>query len=117
MPRNWPRAFRWYQRLAEDHGEPRSLFMLGFFHATGLLAHHYNESESGKEAGKIVLAKRDQQLALVYYSFAAQQGDIFAQMALGYRHLSGIAVQSGCDKALLYYGQAADQGLIPLVAF
>ena len=83
--------------------------MMGFLHATGLVQHHVRE------------AQRDQQRALVYYGFAARNpgqsgqsqggdgGAVLAQMAMGYRHLAGVAVQSGCEEALNYYGMAADQ--------
>lgn len=48
--------------------------------------------------------------ALVHYTFAALGGNTWAQMTLGYRYLSGIAVSPGCEKALDFYRQVADKG-------
>lgn len=45
--------------------------------------------------------------ALVYYTFAALSGNTFAQMALAFRHWSGISVMSSCESALNYYRKVA----------
>lgn len=70
--------------------DPQAQFMLGFFYATGLGG-----------------APRDQAKAVLYYSFSALQGYKAAQMAMGYRYWSGIAVKEDCDLALEYYQSAA----------
>lgn len=50
--------------------------------------------------------------ALVYYTFAALDGNTWAQMALGYRFWSGVTVGASCEKALQYYRLVADKGLL-----
>lgn len=51
--------------------------------------------------------KSDQVKALVYYTFAANGGNLLAQMAMGYRYWSGISVISNCESALKYYEKVA----------
>lgn len=45
--------------------------------------------------------------ALIYYTIAASGGNILAQMAMGYRHWSGISVLTSCESALGYYRRVA----------
>lgn len=52
----------------------------------------------------------DQAKAQLYYTFAAQSGDKGAQMALGYRHWTGISTLEDCDAAMQWYEQASLQG-------
>jgi TPR repeat protein len=54
--------------------------MTGFFHASAL---------GGVE--------RDQAKALLYYTFAALQGEPAAEMALGYRNWAGIGIAEVSD--------------------
>ncbi|KAG2015685.1 MMS2 [Coprinopsis cinerea AmutBmut pab1-1] len=68
---------------------------LAFFHASGYRS----------------IVPADQAKAQLYYTFAANGGDKGAQMALGYRYWSGIGTQDSCDKALLWYGYAAEQAM------
>lgn len=65
---------------------------LGFLYATGL----------GVNAS--------QPKALVHYTFAALSNDPWAQMALGYRHVSGVTLVSDCENALNYYRLVANKG-------
>jgi SEL1 protein len=53
-----------------------------------------------------------QSKALVYYTFAALGKNTFAQMALGYRYWAGVSVSSSCEKALDFYRQVANAGMI-----
>lgn len=48
--------------------------------------------------------------ALVHYTFAAIGGNIWANMALGYRYWSGISIATSCERALDFYKQVADIG-------
>ena len=45
--------------------------------------------------------------AQLYMSFAALGGDILAEQALGYWHLSGIATLKSCEEAAFYYSRVA----------
>lgn len=65
---------------------------LGFLYATGLAV---NVSQSK---------------ALVHYTLGAVGGNVYAQMALGYRYWSGITIASSCERALDFYRQVADKG-------
>lgn len=47
--------------------------------------------------------------ALVHYTAAALGDNTWAQMALGYRHSSGITVATSCERALDYYRLVADK--------
>ncbi|XP_055848390.1 protein sel-1 homolog 1 isoform X2 [Episyrphus balteatus] len=48
-----------------------------------------------------------QPLALMHYTLAALGGDIYAQMALGYRYSFGINVPLSCEKSLSFYKRVA----------
>ena len=56
----------------------------------------------------------DQAKAQLYYAFAAHGGDRAAQMALGYRHWTGIGVVEDCERAVEWYSAAAEQGKFDL---
>lgn len=47
--------------------------------------------------------------ALLHYTMAAIGGDTRAQMAMGYRHWSGITTPALCEKALDYYRRVANK--------
>lgn len=68
--------------------------MLGFMYATGV--------------GHVV--RRDQTLAVLYHTSAAEGDDTAAQMTLGYRHTQGIGVERQCEGAANYYRRAAKKG-------
>lgn len=56
------------------------------------------------------VVQRDQALALVHHTFAAQGDNTAAQMALGYRHWQGIAVERRCEDAAYHYRRVAEKG-------
>lgn len=69
--------------------------MLGFFYATG-----YGDA-----------TQQDQAKALLYYTFAANGDDVGAQMALAFRHWSGIGVKEDCMSALEWYEAVAEKAM------
>lgn len=94
-PRDLRTAFRHYQRLADDHGNETAQFRLGMYYSTGL--------------GNVV--PQDQAKALLYYTFAAVRGYPRAEMAVAYRHHSGIGTPKSCENALRYYKSVADKAI------
>lgn len=74
-----------------EHGHAEGHLGLGFLYATGL---NVNVSQAK---------------ALVYYTFAALDGNTWAQMMLGYRYWSGVTVTPSCEKALDYYRLVAEK--------
>lgn len=54
----------------------------------------------------------NQARALVHYTFGAIGGNVWAQMALGYRYWSSITVPNTCEKALDFYRKVANKGKI-----
>ncbi|THZ81345.1 HCP-like protein [Aureobasidium pullulans] len=94
-PRNYSRAFEYYQTLAYLNGNSSAQYMLGFMYATGI--------------GNAV--PQDQARALLYHTFAAEQGDIRSQMTLAYRHHSGIATPRNCEESVHWYRLVAKQAV------
>jgi len=94
-PRNYSRAFEYYQTLAYMNGNSSAQYMLGFMYATGI--------------GNAV--PQNQARALLYHTFAAEQGDIRSQMTLAYRHHSGIATPRNCEEAVHWYRLVAKQAV------
>lgn len=94
-PRNYTAAFRYYKDLAESWGNSTAQHMIGFMYATGI--------------GAVV--EPDQAKALLYHTFAADAGDVRAQMTVAYRHQYGIATPHDCEKALSYYKLVADEAM------
>ncbi|KAL2755015.1 hypothetical protein ACRALDRAFT_1034909, partial [Sodiomyces alcalophilus JCM 7366] len=94
-PRNLKAAFNHFKTLASDHGNSTAQYMVGVFYSTGL--------------GNAVAP--DQAKAMIYYTFAALQGVTRAQMAIGYRHHSGISTPKNCEQATRYYKQVADKAI------
>ncbi|KAF2273482.1 HCP-like protein [Westerdykella ornata] len=90
-PRNYTEAFRRYHELAALNGNASAQHMVGFMYATGI-------------GGAV---KQDQAKAMLYYTLAAEGGDIRSEMAIAYRHSSGIATPRNCEDALHYYRKAA----------
>ncbi|KAJ0386007.1 hypothetical protein COL922a_005270 [Colletotrichum nupharicola] len=95
-PRDLKVAFGHYQTLATLHGNRTAQYMIGLYYATGI--------------GNVVVP--DQAKALLYYTFAAIQGDTRAEMAVGYRHHSGVATPKNCEIASKYYKKVADEAMV-----
>jgi SEL1 protein len=94
-PRNFTEAFRRYEQLASLEGNATAQHMVGFMYATGI-------------GGAV---KQDQAKATLYYTFAADGGDIRALMTMGYRHHIGIATPRSCEQAVDYYSEVADKAI------
>ncbi|KFA63019.1 hypothetical protein S40285_07241 [Stachybotrys chlorohalonatus IBT 40285] len=94
-PRDLSGAFTHYGQLALDHGNSTAQFMLGLYYSTGIAN----------------VVKRDQAMALLYYSFAAIRGHSQAQMATGFRHNAGIGATKNCETAVRYYKRVADKAI------
>jgi SEL1 protein len=94
-PRNYTEAFRRYQQLATLDGNSSAQHMVGFMYATGI-------------GGAV---PQDQAKAMLYYTFGAEGGDIRSQMAIAYRHHSGIATPRNCEEGVHYYRQVADRAI------
>lgn len=98
-------------RLVEtaDRGNASANSLLGWLYSSrelwkawGAPAHVTRQAFPGEMQSK----------ALLHQTFAAQQGDYPAQMALAYRHLVGIGTPADCDEALKWYERAAQQSHI-----
>ncbi|KAF1985638.1 HCP-like protein [Aulographum hederae CBS 113979] len=94
-PRNYSEAFKRYHELASLNGNSSAQHMLGFMYATGI-------------GGAV---KQDQAKAMLYYTFAADAGDVRSQMVIGYRHHTGIATPKDCEEAVRYYQHVADKAI------
>ncbi|KAF2401757.1 HCP-like protein [Trichodelitschia bisporula] len=94
-PRNYTEAFRRYNQLAMLNGNSSAQHMVGFLYATGL--------------GGVV--PQDQAKAMLYYTFAAEQGNTRAQMVMAYRHHFGIATPVNCEEAKYFYKHVADKAI------
>lgn len=94
IPRNFHIAKKWYMRLADLDGNSTAQYMLGVLHATGI--------------GGV---QRDQGKAMMYHTFAAEQGEIRSEMTLAFRHHAGIATSRDCNKAVDYYKRVADKAM------
>lgn len=94
-PRNFKAAFDHYKRLAEVSGNSSAQHMVGVMYATGI-------------GGAV---ERDQAKALLYHSFAAEQGHPRAEMTIAARHHSGIGVPKSCETACKYYKRVADKAM------
>lgn len=93
-PRNFHDAMKWYKKLADLDGNSTAQHMLGLMYATGI---------GGLE--------RDQAKALLYHTFAAEQGNIRSEMTLAFRYHAGIGCPRDCDKAVGYYKRVADKAM------
>ncbi|TPX09304.1 uncharacterized protein E0L32_009496 [Thyridium curvatum] len=94
-PRNFERAFDYYNRLADWNGNSSAMHMLGLFYSTGI-------------GGAV---KPDQAKALLYYTFAAIRGETRAEMTVAFRHHSGIGTPKNCEAAAKYYKRVADKAI------
>src|SRR5437016_515897 len=88
-------AYRSLSTHASRTGNATSQSYLSFFHSTGYKG----------------VASVDQGKAQLYSTFAANGGDKGAQMALAYRYWTGIGTSESCERALAWYGSAAEQGM------
>ncbi|KAK1757395.1 protein sel-1 1 [Echria macrotheca] len=95
-PRDFKVAFDYYQRLASLNGNSSAQYMVGLMYSTGI-------------GGSV---ERDQARALLYYTFAANQGHIRAEMTVAHRHHAGIATTKSCDNAVKYYKRVADKAMV-----
>lgn len=91
-PRDYSAAFDYYDTLASLTGNATAQNVVGFMYATGL---------GGVE--------RDQARALLYHTFAADQGDTKSEMTVAFRYHSGIGTPRNCDLAAHYYKRVADK--------
>lgn len=92
-PRNFKEAFRLYSELADLDGNSTAQYTLGFMYATGI--------------GDAV--ERDQAKALLYHTFAAEQGNIRSELTAAFRHHAGIGTPRDCNRAVEYYKRVADR--------
>lgn len=92
-PKNFKEAFHLYSELADLDGNSTAQYMLGFIYATGI--------------GDAV--ERDQAKALLYHTFAAEQGNIRSEMTAAFRHHAGIGTPRDCNQAVGYYKRVADK--------
>ncbi|XP_035733239.1 protein sel-1 homolog 1-like [Vespa mandarinia] len=88
---NIPATYQIFKELSET-GLPSAHMGMGFLYATGL---------GGVNAS--------QAKALLHYTMAALGDDTRAQMALGYRHWTGVTTPVSCERALDYYRKVANK--------
>lgn len=94
-PRNYTEAFQRYHQLASFNGNTSAQHMVGFMYSTGI-------------GGAV---EQDQAKAMLYYTFAADGGDIRSEMAIAYRHHAGISTPVSCDDAVHYYQKVTDKAI------
>lgn len=94
-PRQLDTAFDYYRRLARVHGNSTAQYMVALYHSTGI--------------GDVV--PKNQATALLYYYFAAMQGDMRAQMATASRYYAGIGTPKNCEAAAKLYKRVADKAI------
>ena len=94
-PRNFHAAFERYIQLASLTGNSTAQYMLGLMYATGI-------------GGAV---ERDQARALLYHTFAAEQGNTRSEMTVAFRHHSGIGAPRDCEKASHYYRNVAEKAM------
>lgn len=94
-PRDFHRAVELYQTLADATGNSTAQFMVGLSYSTGLF-------------GAIPV---DQTMATLYYTFAAEGGDVRAKMALAFRYVAGIATSVNHQKANMLYREVAKDAI------
>lgn len=92
-PRDFGRAFDYYQHLAALNGNSSAMYMVGLMYSTGV-------------GGAV---PQDQAKALLYYTFAAVRGHTRAEMTLGSRHNTGVGTPKSCETACKYYKRVADK--------
>ncbi|KAF3764400.1 HCP-like protein [Cryphonectria parasitica EP155] len=92
-PRDFHKAFDYYQQLASLNGNSSALYMVGLMYSTGV--------------GDAV--PKDQARALLYYTFAAVRGHTRAEMTVASRHWTGVGTPKSCETAAKYYKRVADK--------
>lgn len=92
-PRDFQKAFDYYQQLASLNGNSSALYMVGLMYSTGV--------------GDGV--PQDQARALLYYTFAAIRGHTRAEMTVASRHWMGVGTPKSCETACKYYKRVADK--------
>ncbi|KAG5440819.1 hypothetical protein PCK2_000118, partial [Pneumocystis canis] len=81
------------KKLTDRTGNATAQLNLGLFYAAGLVDE----------------VPRDQAKALLYFMFSASQGNIRAEMIIGYRYFLGIGAPQSCQMAAEYYKKVADK--------
>lgn len=94
-PRHLKSAFDYYQKLALLNGNSSAMYMIGLMYSTGV--------------GDAV--EQDQARALLYYTFAADQGHTRAEMSVAHRHHTGIGTPKNCHAAVKYYKPVAAKAI------
>jgi len=94
-PRDFKASFDYYNKLASIHGNSSAQHMVGLMYSTGI-------------GGAV---ERDQARALLYYTFAANQGHTRAEMTVAHRYHAGISVPKSCENAVKYYKRVADKAI------
>lgn len=92
-PRDFGKAYDYYQQLAALNGNSSAMYMVGLMYSTGV--------------GDAV--QRDQARALLYYTFAALRGHTRAEMTVAARHNTGVGTPKSCETACKYYKRVADK--------
>ncbi|CAO1637205.1 unnamed protein product [Sympodiomycopsis kandeliae] len=113
QPQPWL-AFPLLTRLVEtvDVGNASAHHLLSWLYSSGELWKAWNGTDHSQFFASEQYPAEHQSKALLHLTFAAQQGDYPAQMALAYRNLVGIATPPDCMEALRWYERAATQSHI-----
>ena len=91
--RDYAKSAELFSKLA-DNGNASAQHYLAFLYSNGL--------------GNV---QRNQGLAILYHTFAAENGHVASAMACGYRHLMGIGVPMNCETAGSYYRAVAAKAI------
>lgn len=94
-------GFTSFSTHASRTGNATSQAHIAFFYSTGYRG----------------VVQVDQAKAQLYYTFAANGGDKGAQMTLGYRYWSGIGTSESCERAVVWYESASEQGKSDIHSF
>lgn len=90
-PQDFYESYKLYHKLAECSGNATAQFMLGVMYSTGMFG----------------TTPQDQARANLYYTFAAENGDYRAKMAMGFRHQQGIGTPRNYKTAARYFKETA----------
>ena len=63
------------------------------------------------EAGDAALDAGEYEKAAAYYELAAEKGDDYALISIGYLYQNGFGVEQSFEKAREYYQEALDKGV------
>lgn len=89
---------------ASELGDPEAQGQMGLRYSLGL-----QDPSVWDKDGITTFEAPDQDKALLHYYFAAMNGDNYARMVLGYRHMQGLGVPNSCWTAASYYQPVAEQ--------